>query len=68
MIILKHLFESELGSYFVFKGGTALTLAYGSPSFSEDLDFSVLQELSNEKLDRLLREISTKMMPWKLWI
>ncbi len=60
MIILKHLFESELGSSFVFKGGTALRLAYGSPRFSEDLDFSVLQEFSNEKLDRLLREIASQ--------
>ena len=40
MIILKQLFESELGRLFVFKGGTALRLAYGSPRFSEDLDFS----------------------------
>ena len=40
MIILKKLFESGIGKSFVFKGGTALRLAYGSPRFSEDLDFS----------------------------
>jgi predicted nucleotidyltransferase component of viral defense system len=55
MIILKQLFESELGSLFVFKGGTALRLAYGSPRFSEDLDFSVLEDFSKEKLDALLK-------------
>jgi predicted nucleotidyltransferase component of viral defense system len=55
MIILKQLFESELGSLFVFKGGTALRLAYGSPRFSEDLDFSVLGGFSKEKLDALLK-------------
>jgi predicted nucleotidyltransferase component of viral defense system len=58
MIILKQLFESELGSLFVFKGGTALRLAYGSPRFSEDLDFSVLKDFSKEKLDSLLRGIA----------
>ena len=60
MIILKHLFESELGSSFVFKGGTALRLAYGSPRFSEELDFSVLEEFSKGKLDRLLRGITSQ--------
>ena len=60
MIILKHLFESELGSLFVFKGGTALRLAYGSPRFSEDLDFSVLADFSREKLDRLLKGMASQ--------
>ncbi|MCL4386738.1 MAG: nucleotidyl transferase AbiEii/AbiGii toxin family protein [Actinobacteria bacterium] len=60
MIILKQLFESELGRLFVFKGGTALRLAYGSPRFSEDLDFSVLEDFSKEKLDRLLRGIASQ--------
>lgn len=56
-IILKQLFESELGKSFVFKGGTALRLAYGSPRFSEDLDFSVLNIFSKEKLDNLLKVV-----------
>ncbi len=60
IIILKQLFESELGSQFVFKGGTALRLAYGSPRFSEDLDFSVLDEFSKGKLDKLLRGIASQ--------
>lgn len=60
MIILKQLFESELGRLFVFKGGTALRLAYGSPRFSEDLDFSVLEDFSKEKLDRLLKGIASQ--------
>jgi predicted nucleotidyltransferase component of viral defense system len=60
MIILKHLFESELGRLFVFKGGTALRLAYGSPRFSEDLDFSVFEDFTKGKLDRLLRGIASQ--------
>ena len=60
MIILKQLFESDLGRLFVFKGGTALRLAYGSPRFSQDLDFSVLENFSKEKLDSLLKEIANR--------
>ncbi len=57
IIILKALFESEIGKSFVFKGGTALRLAYGSPRFSEDLDFSVIEKFGKETLDKLLKSI-----------
>jgi predicted nucleotidyltransferase component of viral defense system len=40
--VLKTLLESRIGNSLVFKGGTALRLAYGSPRFSDDLDFSAL--------------------------
>ncbi len=40
--VLKPLLESRFGNALVFKGGTALRLAYGSPRFSDDLDFSAL--------------------------
>jgi predicted nucleotidyltransferase component of viral defense system len=40
--ILKPFFESRMGNFLVFKGGTALRLAYGSPRFSDDLDFSAI--------------------------
>lgn len=58
MIILKVLFESELGISFVFKGGTALRLAYGSPRFSEDLDFSVVENFEKKKLRELLADLA----------
>jgi hypothetical protein len=38
--LLKSLFESGIGKALVFKGGTALRIAFGSPRFSDDLDFS----------------------------
>lgn len=60
MILLKQLFESRLGKSFVFKGGTALRLAYGSPRFSEDLDFSLVSEFDKEKLDGLLKTIANQ--------
>src|SRR3989344_1679051 len=57
MIVLKRLFESEVGGSFVFKGGTALRLAYGCPRFSEDLDFSMVGDFDKESCDRVLRSI-----------
>ena len=44
VVLLKRLFESPSGNDLIFKGGTALRLAYGSPRFSEDLDFSLLED------------------------
>jgi predicted nucleotidyltransferase component of viral defense system len=46
MILLRDLFASPMGGNLVFKGGTALRLAYGSPRFSEDLDFSTIKRVS----------------------
>lgn len=60
MIILKTLFESEIGKSFVFRGGTALRLAYGSPRFSEDLDFSVVENFDQKKLKTLLEKIANQ--------
>ena len=44
VVFLNLLFESPASKDLVFKGGTALRLAYGSPRFSEDLDFSLLAD------------------------
>ena len=44
LTLLKGLYESSFGKYLIFKGGTALRLAYGSPRFSEDLDFSLTRD------------------------
>lgn len=49
MILLQNLFGSNFGSKLVFRGGTALRLAYGSLRFSDDLDFSALKPI-NEKV------------------
>ena len=46
--ILKNLFESGIGTALVFKGGTALRLAFGSPRFSDDLDFSASSAIPEE--------------------
>ena len=44
VIFLSRLFESPASRDLLFKGGTALRLAYGSPRFSEDLDFSMVED------------------------
>ena len=54
---LSYLYQNKKGGQIYFKGGTAIRLLFGSPRFSEDLDFStpydkkqikqVVQELEN---------------------
>src|SRR5436853_3101253 len=60
LALLKELFESPFGGHLVFKGGTALRLAYGSPRFSEDLDFDALGEIDAKKYFALLQQISKR--------
>ena len=48
LLILRELLDTRLGRALTFKGGTALRLAYGSPRFSDDLDFSLLASVSEE--------------------
>lgn len=53
---LQHLFltkfyKEPLSENFLFKGGTALKLLFGSPRFSEDIDFSGIKDsISYERL------------------
>jgi predicted nucleotidyltransferase component of viral defense system len=56
--LLKELFESKFASQFVFKGGTALRLAYQSPRFSEDLDFDVLGAVDHDEFFTFLTTAS----------
>jgi len=70
LIALKGLYESPIGRYLIFKGGTALRLTYGSPRFSEDLDFFLTQDTLKKKFASLvkkikaLRELSKKFPPY----
>jgi predicted nucleotidyltransferase component of viral defense system len=56
-VILKGLFDSPFGRDLIFKGGTALRLAYDSPRFSEDLDFSLLRDVLQGKISKLVGKI-----------
>lgn len=56
MGFLKEILESEYGKSFVFKGGTALRLAYNSMRFSEDLDFSLIGKISWQNIKKILEK------------
>lgn len=62
ILILREMMESVIGSALVFKGGTALRLAYGSPRFSDDLDFSLLAAVTEEEFRRMV-EATAKALP-----
>lgn len=57
LIFLKELFESKISDFLVFKGGTALRLIYNSPRFSEDLDFSLLNEITSADFKKVIEKI-----------
>jgi len=56
--LLKGLFESRIGDYLVFKGGTALRLGWGSPRFSDDLDFSLRRPLAVRQFEAEARRLA----------
>jgi predicted nucleotidyltransferase component of viral defense system len=58
VILLKDLLESPHGRNLVFKGGTALRLVYGSPRFSEDLDFALLEDSLRGKVESVARDLA----------
>lgn len=60
VLILKEIYESEFGASLVFKGGTALRLAYGSPRFSEDLDFTRIADFDTAKFLTFLRRLENR--------
>lgn len=62
MLILQKLMASPPGNALVFKGGTALRLAHGSPRFSDDLDFSLLTPVSQVVFARAAGSIA-KALP-----
>lgn len=60
ILLLKEIFESEFGSSLVFKGGTALRLAYNSSRFSEDLDFTLIKKINRKKFLLFLQDLAKK--------
>lgn len=65
----QHIFLSELyklpdSEKLLFKGGTALRIVYGSPRFSEDLDFSFFalsKNESNQVIENLFIKVLVEM-------
>jgi predicted nucleotidyltransferase component of viral defense system len=59
LIVLKGLYESPFGRYLIFKGETALRLTFGSPRFSEDLDFSLTKDVLKGKFSPFIEKMIT---------
>lgn len=63
---VQHLFLSSLykikgSEQLLFKGGTALKIIYGSPRFSEDLDFDGQNIYDTKLIDNLFLETASEM-------
>jgi len=58
--ILDELYKSSFGNNLVFKGGTALKLAYNSIRFSEDLDFSILNNIDYNDFKKTIESTVNK--------
>ena len=48
-LFLSAFYKREAATDFLFKGGTALRIVYGSPRFSEDLDFSLFNVATHQR-------------------
>lgn len=59
LVFLNYFYQEKQAEKIYFKGGTCLRLLYGSPRFSEDLDFSTL--LSEAAIKNLLNKITKKI-------
>lgn len=59
LLFLSYLYQEKGSGEIFFKGGTAIRLLFGSPRFSEDLDFSTT--LRDEQIDKILRRLEEKI-------
>ncbi|NCO44209.1 nucleotidyl transferase AbiEii/AbiGii toxin family protein [Candidatus Berkelbacteria bacterium] len=57
MKVLEKISQSVIGDKIMFKGGTALRLAYNSPRFSDDLDFSPLSKIAFADYKTVIKSI-----------
>lgn len=60
-LFLSYFYKLEGAENIFFKGGTALRFIYGSPRFSEDLDFSVFN-IKPYKLKKSIEDLFTKVL------
>jgi predicted nucleotidyltransferase component of viral defense system len=65
-LVLQALDDASYRKNLAFVGGTALRIIYGTPRFSEDLDFSLLQPQGYDTArlnQRLLRDLERRGLP-----
>lgn len=61
IFLLNELAKESWSQFLIFKGGTALRLAYNSPRFSDDLDFSIIQSTSSSDVFRFAATVSKRI-------
>ncbi|OGL88475.1 hypothetical protein A3I42_03305 [Candidatus Uhrbacteria bacterium RIFCSPLOWO2_02_FULL_49_11] len=62
-VFLSALYQMRGADILLFKGGTALRIVYGSPRFSEDLDFTGVT-LNTQTIEHLLLEVYSRLQEW----
>ena len=60
-LFLAELYKSPQSDKLLFKGGTALRIVYGSPRFSEDLDFSLF-DVERRKIKEFVEHLFIKIL------
>jgi len=60
-LFLSQLYRLEGAEKLLFKGGTALRIIYGSPRFSEDLDFSIFS-IDHYQQEKFIEDLFTKVL------
>lgn len=58
--VVQAIAKSRAGSQIAFKGGTALKLFYGTPRYSEDIDYDSLPGVSAQELMKILKDLFVK--------
>lgn len=56
---MDNLAQSDLAKKLIFYGGTSLRLAYGSPRFSEDMDFLMIEKVTERGLKKVIENLIT---------
>ena len=59
-LFLSYFYKQPEADDIYFKGGTALRVVYGSPRFSEDLDFSQLSPVSFNYFSQIIKKVVAK--------
>lgn len=62
--VLSSFFNHKESKNLLFKGGTALRIIYRSPRFSEDLDFTGIQNISYYEIENVLTNTLKNLSDW----
>jgi len=70
LVLLSYLYRQPKANKVYFKGGTAIHLLFGSPRFSEDLDFSTpySKKQTKEVIKQVKKEITQELVGAKIYI